>query len=224
MRKIDKSEILALSFQEDLEEHSQKNNGIHPKYESGKWYHKEVFFNLLYNQKGVCAYTEFLIFDKYAEIPSYFENGRLKTGISKDGIFGEVEHFDPSLKTLAGWSYDNLFIEVEHINRRKRDKPVHSFFKPDAYGYNPNLYLEYNFETHRFIPLDSLENDIKSKTDEMIDIVGINTQTIIDQRKSFLNRIKTDIKTGIKTFEYIRHNEVYQFFTAFEMSEEDFHS
>ena len=58
MRKIDKTKILSTEYKK-WEEHFEKNNEPHSKYNSiDNKYYNDVVMNLLFCQKGLCAYTE----------------------------------------------------------------------------------------------------------------------------------------------------------------------
>lgn len=229
MRRIEKGELPATEFMSALNECIQNDaDGYHPDYSKGGFrsqHYLAVFFSLLHFQKGVCAYTESLLTsnEEYLDAQKSFVEGKIKVGITRKGIDADIEHYDPDLKVCYGWSIDNLFLCRVVVNREKSNKPVLSELKPDNPEYSPWKYLRYNFSTHRFVPNPAIEdeglrNAIKHQLDN---VLGINAETIISGRSTMLTTFHKYISLGVKTFEEIRESDLTQFFTAFDMSEEE---
>jgi hypothetical protein len=222
MRKIDKSEVFCTAFNKSLEVYVQ-SKGKHPDYRNSNFrenYYDDVKFQLLYWQKGLCAYTEDLI-DGFIwkEVSSKFINGKYKG--DKIAMDGEIDHFDTSQKELNGWDLNNLFLIKKHINSSsvKGSKKTYPFMRPDFPEYSPEKYLEYDFLTHRFLPKTQLENsDLSSKIEDMIVILGLNNHTIKEHRKSYLNQLAWEISTCLKSYEEIIPD---RFITAFKMSKDE---
>jgi hypothetical protein len=224
MQKLSKLPRLAILFHDAIEL-IDKAGSNHPNYEQSTFrdkHYKDVVWSLLYHQKGVCAYTEEFI----VEIP--FPGFEWKDGYflkeDKIGLDGTIDHFnsDSSIRKDKGWDYSNLFFVNPTVNREKGTKHVFDFFKPDNPDYDPDLYLYYDFETHRFVPNSDLEDSsLIEQIKHMIQVLGLNLLSIIHKRKMYLKSIKSDILNGLKSFDEIRENELYQFFTSFEMSKDE---
>lgn len=76
-----------------------------------------------------------------------------------------------------------------------------------------------------FVPLPRLEfenPDLFGKVQNMIEVLGLNTETVKSRRTKMLLRFEKDISTACKTIEYIEKNELIEFFTTFEMSKKHF--
>jgi hypothetical protein len=226
MKTINKNENRATAFQNALTQHLA-SHAQHPDYEAGSFrkdFYKDVFMALLYCQGGLCAYTEELICDvKYLHAMDW-QNGAYVGELIPQNYDADIEHFDSTLKTAQGWDWDNLFAVGVAVNRKnKLAKRVHTFFKPDLPTHNPHDYLVYNFSTHRFAVKSSLRQNNPNQAEQvqvMIEVLGLNYGTIISRRERYLLDKQTDIKAGLKTYDSVR-TEIYQFFTAFEMSKDD---
>lgn len=214
MRKIDKSIILATVYKEWEADFEQKG-AIHGIYNSSKnKFYNDVIMNLLHCQKGVCAYTEIKLCDIDKCAPSNWKNGRYK---GKYKPKGNLDHFDPHLKTDKAWLWSNLFVIDTDVNTKvKGSHSVDAILKPDLPSYTPSNLLEYDAVLHIFKPHSSLADLNKVKRLEtMIDTLGINWDEIRDTRRKYLTDIFNDIEMGFKTIESV---VLHQFFTAFEMS------
>ncbi len=221
MRKIDKTPFWATAFANYIKEYNNKF-GHHPVYDSSKnAYYNDIYYNLLFCQRGLCAYTEDLIDDTiWKAVPQNWEKGKYIGKTLK--LDADLEHFDPKLKDKQGWDFDNLFLVKIYNNRKiKLGKDVHLFFKPDLPNYNPKKYMEYNFLTHQFVPLNDLSEDLYTKVDYMIDTLGINAHSVISNRRQYLLEIKITLKNEFVAFEIYQNERLYKFFTAFEMSKFD---
>lgn len=218
MRKINKSTFFATAFAGYIKEYA-KNIGYHPVYDSSNNpYYNDVYYNLLFCQKGLCAYTEDLIEGTiWKEVPNRWEDGKY-TG-EKPKLDADLEHFDSTLKSNQGWDFNNLFLVKTYINRKiKLRKKVYHFFKPDNPNYSPEKYLEYNFLTHRFSPNSDLEADKSLKVEYMIETLGLNAFSTTESRKLYFSEIKFTMKNTFITFEVYKSEKLYKFFTAYEMS------
>ncbi|TAG52609.1 MAG: hypothetical protein EAZ27_12065 [Cytophagales bacterium] len=218
MRKIDKTIFFATAFAEYIKEYA-KNIGYHPVYDSSKNpYYNDVYYNLLFCQKGLCAYTEDLLENTiWKDIPNKWKNGKYIGETPK--LDADLDHFNPLLRSNQGWDLDNLFVVKTYINRKiKLRKKVYHFFKPDNPNYSPEKYLEYNFLTHRFIPNSDLETIQQEKVDYMIETLGLNAFSTLESRRLYLSEIKFTMKNSFITFEVYKNEKLYKFFTAYEMS------
>jgi hypothetical protein len=226
MKTINKTNNRATAFQNALTQHLA-NNTQHPDYKEGSFrrqFYKDVFMALLYCQGGLCAYTEELICDVEALREIDWQNGVYVGELIPQNRDADIEHFDSTLKTAQGWDWDNLFAVGVAINRKnKLAKGVHNFFKPDLPTHNPHDYLAYNFATHLFVVKPALKQNNPPQAEDvqdMINVLGLNYGTTKDRRKRYLLDKQVDIQNGLKTYESVRA-EIYQFFTAFEMSKDD---
>ncbi|TAE08033.1 MAG: hypothetical protein EAZ95_17635 [Bacteroidetes bacterium] len=226
MKTINKSENRATAFQNALTQHLA-SHAQHPDYEAGSFrnrFYKDVFMALLYCQGGLCAYTEELICDVETLRGIDWQNGVYVGEVIPQGRDADIEHFDSTLKPAQGWDWDNLFAVGVAVNRKnKLAKGVHNFFKPDLPTYNPHDYLAYDFATHFFVVKPALKQNNPQQAEQvqaMINVLGLNYGTTKDRRKRYLLDKQADIQKGLKTYDSVRA-EIYQFFTAFEMSKDD---
>lgn len=218
MKKINKTCDLSTVYK-TWEEGLETTKQPHPKYNSSKGkFYWDIIMQLHRCQGGLCAYTEQELCDepffaaekwideKYSENPGY------------EGRFGDLEHFDESKKSKKeevigrqDWLWDNFFVVHSEINRRKGTKSVDDILKPDLPDYDPFEKLEYDFETHVFLPNSNLpENDFK-RVENMINTLGINH--VFSIRKKFLKR-----KFRLKEHGDLIEDVVEQYPTAFEMA------
>lgn len=212
MRRIDKTEIFATVYMSWLE----SLNGNHPIYNSsnGKYYY-DIIANLIWVQKGLCAYTEQMLIS-----PDSFSSENWNNGIyPKFSFKGELDHYNPSLKEIEGWSWGNFFLIDSDINSNKvkGSKKPNEILKPDKADYDPFYFLDYNFEEHCFLPNKERDWNLQRNILNDINILGLNFKAIVDIRKKYLNNIISDVRFGLKTIE-IAKKELYQYYTAFEMS------
>jgi hypothetical protein len=223
MRRIDKTKILSTEYKEKVDEFN--NSG--KKHPGKSWkYRTDVVMNLLYCQRGVCAYTEMDLCDLGHIKIEKWQDGRyiaLKMIVDMDGnitysetksskveTFGTLEHFNPKLKEEKFWDWDNLFVIHSKINTDKGSQEVDDILKPDSPGYDPFKLLAYNQKTHCFFAHPDRSEGERLRIYNMIKVLQLNYAFVLSQRKKFFNKIK-------------KHNVVEeelpvdQFFTAFEM-------
>lgn len=191
MRKINKTCDNSTDYktwEEDLELHET----LHPKYNSSKGkYYWDIVMQLFKCQKGLCAYTEQELCDEELFRDDLWEDGCYKNPPAEDNRFGQLEHFDESLKSKKGdefgrkdWLWKNLFMVHSDINRRKGTQQVDEILKPDTVDYAPFRLLEYDPEIHVFIPNQNLSSEISERVQQMIVILRINNVSAI--RRKFL--------------------------------------
>ncbi len=211
MQKIDKNydEILSTKYKtwvDNLEKQGKK----HPE---SRTYYDDVVMDLYRCQKGVCAYTEMFICPSSLYDKANWKDGKYE--ISDEAEFnrtdhlGDLEHFNPDLKSNQYWLWDNFFMIHSKINSLKSSKAVISYLKPDLADYGPEKYFEYDDVTHRFIPNTDIEDEIKRREiQRMIDeVLFLNHGVVRNERESFINEIKQKIKFG-STY------KIDRFFTA----------
>jgi hypothetical protein len=118
---------------------------------------------LLKEQKNFCAYTEEYI------------------GIN-DAV--DIEHFNPNLKYLNTDSYENWFIVKHKPNNLKRS----TWIEPILYPFDEH------FET-RLIYSDGyfLHNPEDIETKNLIDLLNLNDEIFVKNRKRFIQRRKERI-------------------------------
>jgi len=196
MRKIDKTQILSTEYKK-WEEDFEKNNLPHEKYKASHKYYKDVVMNLLFCQKGLCAYTEVQLCSQEAIEKSKWVDGKYQFEIKVND--GDLEHFDESLKSksndeigIKDWLWSNLFMVDTNRNRNKGTKEVDEILKPDFESYNEFELFDYNTDTHFFVANFSLPTDIRIRIKKMIDVLGINFPNLVDKRKN----------TIIKSYEF----------------------
>lgn len=186
MRKINKACNLSTVYKA-WEANLENNQSPHPKYNSsnGKYYW-DIVMQLFKCQKGLCAYTEQELCDESLFLDNLWENGRYRNPPMQNNRFGELEHFDESLKAKKGdeqgrkdWLWQNLFMVHSDINKRKGTQEVDEILKPDTLGYNPFLLLEYDPDTHFFIPHRNLSSEISERVKKMILTLRINNVSAI---------------------------------------------
>jgi hypothetical protein len=210
MRNIDKSTVFATKYQDWL----KKTGDIHLKYTPSNVHYLDVVMNLFYCQHGLCAYTEMPLCDDDFYDKKHWQNGKYMNQ-NKFGKFGELDHFDPSLKKSQGWLWSNFFMISEKINRDKSDKAVFYFLKPDEPNYTPFDWFEYNEKLNRFVPHSKfdLETEKNQQIQYMIDVLGLNHDTVVMLRRQFLTKIKKGIEFGMYSWDAYKPEK---FFTAFE--------
>jgi len=99
MRKIEKSLSLATIYKKWLDE--TNSTGVkHPEYNSSEFrFYKDIVANLLWVQKGLCAYTEMYLMDYDRVKPSEWKKGRFKDF----DFMGQLDHYESTLKKDKGW-------------------------------------------------------------------------------------------------------------------------
>lgn len=212
MRKIDKTQILATVYKIWLDKLVQANED-HPAYNSsnGKYYY-DIIANLIWVQQGLCAYTELRLQDHSLFALEYWENGKYKQCKTK----GELDHYNNTIKERFGWNWDNLFVIDADVNKKwKRSNTPNGILKPDLPNFDPTQLLEYDLSNHFFIPNRNLNFATQELVNQDISCLGLNA--IADIRRMYLSPLIERVKYQQQTFNEA-HNELYQFFTAFEMS------
>lgn len=214
MRKLDKTKVLATAYKEWLNnlEQEQKN---HPEYKSSNEFYIDVVANLLWIQDGLCAYTEQFLFDPVELGEENWKEG--KFGKGKFEFFGHLEHYDESLKENKGWLWSNLFIAHSDINtKRKGSKAVRYALKPDADNYDPFYLLQYDFNSHRFLPNIDRELDEQDNILHDINVLGLNYQPVVQDRKIQLNTLIEEVRLKKKSLQEARVT-LREYRTAFQM-------
>jgi len=212
MRKIDKTQILSTEYKE-WEENFENNNLPHTKYNSStNEYYNDVVMNLLYCQKGLCAYTEVQLCPPEFLEQKNWTNGKYQ--FTAKAFDGQLEHFDEKLKSkhkdlegIKDWLWSNLFMVDSDTNNRKGTKKVDYILKPDSDDYNEFELLDYDTNSHLFGANLSLPDEIRARINYMIDeVLGINYPNLVDKRRN----------TIVKAIEFGTDCYVNEFPTAFE--------
>ena len=207
--------MLAIAYKEWLDKIESENRD-HPGYNSssGEFY-LDIVSNLLWIQKGLCAYTEHFLCDHSQLGPEQWKDGRY--GQSKYGFLGQLEHYDESLKPAKGWLWSNFFVVDTDINaKNKKRRPVKYALKPDADNYDPFFLLQYDIRTHHFLPNENRDISLQENILHDINVLGLNFQPIITDRREILNPLIEEVKYKRKTIEEARLS-LREYFTAFEM-------
>lgn len=191
MRKLNKTCDLSTVYK-DWEEELENTNQPHPKYSSSSFrFYKDVVMQLFRCQNGLCAYTEKRLCPPELIEANQWTGGRFTGNLPNKGKFGQLEHFDESLKAKSitalkqDWLWSNFFMVHSDINNRKGTKSVDYILKPDSEDYNPFELLDYDFDDHHFYPNLELETALQMRVLEMIDTLGIND--VAPFRKKFLS-------------------------------------
>jgi hypothetical protein len=213
MRKIDKSKILSTVYKK-WEEALETNQEDHPKYTASHRFHKDIVMNLYHIQGGLCAYTEMKILaSEYDYDESNWIKGRFKKEKSKH--LGQLEHFDPKLKTgePKSWLWDNLFMVLNEVNHEKGDKPTDPILKPDRPDYDPYELLDYDFDKHIFfanVKSGKLNQSEIDRINNMIDVLGLNF--VKDWRKPYVSKRIKALESGVEL------DPIEEYITAFEIT------
>ena len=217
MRKIDKTTILSTTYKE-WEEEQEQYQKAHPKYRTDFRFYDDVVMNLLHCQQGCCAYTEMRLCAETDYVPERWQDGRYSSKAPE--VFGNVDHFDSSLKTHKAWLWSNLFMVHSDINIKiKRDQHVDAILKPDAEEYDPFELLAYDEQTHRFTANTDLPNAEQQRINQMLLILGINYGPVIARRREVLREQISKIEFGMTTWD----EQPKEFITSFEMCKRDRH-
>lgn len=214
MRKIDKSVLLATKYKEWLDDLAAKGKA-HPKYTSSNFkYYYDIIGNLVWSQKGLCAYSERKMQDPAKCAPENWKDGAYK----QFQFAGQLDHYDATLKKTKGWDWNNFFLIDADVNvKGKREKRPNGILKPDKRTFDPNVYLEYKLPDHIFIPNRNLDFVMQEKVRHDLTCLGLNFEPIIDIRKEYLAPYLTDIEYQAQTADQARV-KLTQFYTAFEMA------
>lgn len=221
MRKIDKTKILSAAYKRWEEEFEQQDQS-HPEYTSSrvrKEHYIDIVMNLLHVQEGLCAYTEMrlcsaeLIAENEWDDAEGGENRKYKT--RNPEVFGNLDHFDPSLKKDKAWLWDNFFFINTDINTKvKGKKEVDNILKPDTNEYNEEKLLEYICDKNIFIANSELPTELQQRINDMIIKLGINFDPVVDKRRKYIADKIKQIEFEIEDWDSI---EIDEFPTAFKM-------
>lgn len=214
MRRIDKNIPLLASVYKKWLDNLEETNANHPEYSSQHKFYVDVVANLLLIQQGLCAYTEQFLFDSRELTEDYWQSGRFSKG--RFDFYGHLEHYDESLKEKKGWLWSNLFVVQADINNKKGTKSVLYALKPDDDNYDPFYLLEYNFREHRFLPNRNRDLDQQEKILHDINVLGLNFQSLIQERRLNLNPIIESINLNQNSI-LVARTKLREYFTAFEM-------
>ena len=197
MQKIDKSNIRSAVYKAWVEGLS----GNHPKYDSAQMHVKDIKMSLLACQNGLCAYTEELLCDRALLSDDNWEKGKYIGDLSNQNLVnGDLEHFDCTLKDTQAYLWDNLFMANSNINCRvKGTKPIDNILKPDCDTYDPNVYLQFDDKVNAFIANQNLSDEDKAKVEEMIIILGINSNAF--KRAKQIKDLKENFELGLPLME-----------------------
>ncbi len=192
MKQIDKSEILSTDYKDWVESDAGK---YHKYNSSNNTHYIDVRMSLFYCQKGLCAYTEEILCDDSLIEKEKWKDGKHIGLIGNEFTFGDVEHFDESIKPKKGWLWDNLFMVQGDINKRaKHTKPIKYILKPDSKEYDENKYLQFDYETDTFSAHDDLSTEEKEEVCYMIKILGINH---VVRRKLMIQDLRENFEMGM---------------------------
>ncbi len=156
-----------------------------------------------------------MLFDPNDLSPDKWANGKFP---EKFKFFGQLEHYDQSLKKSKGYLWSNLFVAHSDINtKNKGSKKVNYILKPDLDNYDPFFLLQYDFKSHYFIPNVERDENLQIKILEDINVLGLNFQPVVQHRRKKLNSLIESVRLKQKTLAEIRL-ELFEFYTSFEMS------
>ncbi len=191
------------------------DNQEHPPYTSSKGrFYYDIIANLIWVQKGLCAYTERRLQNHASFDFCNWKKGRYR----KCEFAGELDHYDNTLKEKYGWLWNNLFLIDADVNvKSKRTNRPNGLLKPDLPNFNSFDLLEYDLSNHFFIPNRKQDFDTQILIKEDITYLGINFQPITDIRREYLSPFIERVRYEQQTFDEA-YLELNQFFTAFEMS------
>lgn len=191
MKRIYKSTILSTEYKDWVDSFT----GEHEPYGAKNKHYFDVRMSLFYCQNGLCAYTEEILCDESLLNVSNWTDGKHIALIGNEFTYGDVEHFDESLKPTKGWLWDNLFMVQGDINKRvKGRKGVKYILKPDSPDYDEYKYLSYNHDADVFYPNDALEPDEKEDVEYMITTLGINK---VVRRKDLIKELVVANEVGL---------------------------
>jgi len=209
MRNIDKTKILSSQYKK-WEEEFAKRHQKHDDYNSSQnIYYIDVVMNLLHVQMGLCAYTE----RRLCKLDLLDEKNWMSGKYSNrhPEIFGQLDHFNPKLKKENGWLWDNFFFIDTDINTKVKGKmDVDTILKPDTKEYNVEKLMEYDQESHLFIPQSDLDDKMQARIKNMILKLGINFDAVVDARKEYLEDKLAQKRFGFDV-------TINQYPTAFQM-------
>lgn len=213
MRMIDKTKILSTEYKDWEQEFEQKGQN-HPDYNSSKNKHYvSVIMNLLHVQNGLCAYTEMRLCSEDLIHEQNWEDGKYRN--ANPEVFGQLDHFDPTLKGEKAWLWNNFFFVNTDINTKvKGKKEVDDILKPDTAKYDEEIHLEYICDKNIFIANTALPVDVQERINNMIIKLGINFYPVADKRRKYIADKIKQIEFEIEDWNSI---EIDEFPTAFKM-------
>ena len=221
MKALQKEPFIAKCFITELGVYKGLNGDINPPYDTGQFrvkHYNSVYFGLLIAQKGLCAYSESPIILQYEYLINEFDPKTFMYSgqhINTNGFLATIDHFDSELKTEFGWELPNLFLVLEFINNDKGTGNVPSCLNPSNPNYKPEDFMFYSFSQHWFYANEDIAEPLRSEIQTALDKeLGINSPSIISQRKDYLKGFKFDLSQGI-TLDLIKKEKHNKFFTAF---------
>lgn len=125
---------------------------------------KKLTSLLLKEQKNFCAYTEEYI------------------GINDAA---DIEHFNPNLKYLETDSYQNWFVVKHKPNNLKRTNWIEPILHPTSQDFEQRLIYFDGYFLHQ-------PEDIETKN--LIDLLNLNNEIFVKNRKKYIERRKERIK------------------------------
>lgn len=125
---------------------------------------KKLASILLKEQKNFCAYTEEYI------------------GINDAA---DIEHFNPNLKYLETDSYQNWFVVKHKPNNLKRTNWFEPILHPTSQDFEQRLIYFDGYFLHK-------PEDIETKN--LIDLLNLNNEIFVKNRKKYIERRKERIK------------------------------
>lgn len=193
MRKIEKTILYSKDYEEWLNNLEVQGQN-HPDYDKYRKYYNDVKLELLRCQGGLCAYTEMKLCGIEVFSSDKWEKGRCKIK-KKIEAFGELDHFDPTLKKEKGWLWTNFFVVSGHINKAvKGDKSVDYILKPDTDDYVLRDKMLFNVDSNTFAPNPLKTPEEKERIEEMIETLGINYEPVRTIRRDFIRRLRKAIQ------------------------------
>ena len=199
MRKIDKTKIFASQYKTWIDS-LDKQNKPHPPYNSSNnEYYYDIVMNLLYCQRGLCAYTEVKLYDISKFKESDWKDGKY---LGEKNIWkGQLDHFVPKADKnfKSYWSWDNFFMVESDTNRVKSNQSVDVILKPDREGYDEFQLFDYDSVTHMFIANTDLPNLENNQVEKMIDLLGLNHCTLVSRRKEI---VESAVNQGANLVEF----------------------
>lgn len=212
MRFIDKKSHEALKYQSWLKRTSGKE---HPKYNSSSFIHYySIIYDLLICQNGLCAYTEKFL----ASVEQLQDVKWSKNNCMPFKFAGQLDHYDPTLKTKYGWLWDNFFVVDTDVNiKNKRQIIPKGILKPDKNDFDAFSVLDYDIKEHIFIPKIILKQAEKDNILHDLFALGINFEPIVQLRKKYLNPYLQKLNYHQQSLTEIQ-SELFQFHTAFLMA------
>jgi len=185
MRKISKVCCYSTKYYTWLQ---RLGNGNHREYKASFKYYWDVVMNLFYCQEGLCAYTEKKLCPKHFYAADKWENGKYRRKNyypKKPKVKGELEHFEPVLKTNQGWLWSNLFMVDSDINSKGKGMiEIDPMLKPDTPDYDEFALYEYDLDKNIFTAKTNLSKAKKDKINPVLDAI-LNFDSVVEDRRLF---------------------------------------